>query len=434
MGRRCIYGSLVTDNYPPKITGKEVVKFSGTFQGKKARFGMLEDHLDKHTMLVGSTGCGKTTLMNTIVEQLQDSMTKNDVMIIFDSKGDFYSKFGHKSGSCVIGNSKQYYPKSARWNIFREIVADGWDDQQVVVNAQEICKDLFAERDKRTNNPFFPNAARDLLASILIFLVRTGRDDKVFRKEYFYNDKLKLVLDTSSQEVILDYLSFDPDLRSVASYIQGGGNQADGVLAEMYSIARDVLNGVFAEHGMFSIREFVRNKGGKTLFVEYDLTIGQTLTPVYRLLFDLALKEAMGRQSEEGNVYLICDEFRLIPHLQHIDDGVNFGRSLGVKVFAGLQSIEQLFEIYQESRGRNIAAGFSNLFMFHTDDPSTLKYLAERSGRNVVMDEYINLKAETDEDKREGHVVEDYDLVSMMPGDAIVKLAFSEPFCFHFDK
>lgn len=434
MKRRGIHGDVVTENNPPKLTGKEVLEFSGTFNGKKARFGMLTDHLDKHSLLIGSTGCGKTTLMNQIIDQLQQRMTDQDVMIIFDSKGDFHSKFGKRKGSVVIGNSNQYYQQSVRWNIFREIIADGWEDRQIIVNAQEICRDLFAERDKRTNNPFFPNAARDLLASLLIFLVRTGRADVPFRKEYFYNDKLKLVLDTSTPEKILEYLSFDADLQSVASYIKGGGSQADGVLSEMYSIARDVLNGVFAEHGMFSMRQFVREKGGKTLFIEYDLSIGQTLTPVYRLLFDLALKEAMGRQCEEGNVYLICDEFRLLPHLQHIDDGVNFGRSLGVKVFAGLQSIEQLFEIYQESRGRNIAAGFSNLFMFHTDDPSTLKYLTERSGRNVVMDEYINMKSIPDEKKREAYAVEDSDLIDQAPGDAIVKLAFSKPFCFHFQK
>ena len=71
---------------------------------------------------------------------------------------------------------------------------------------------------------------------------------------------------------------------------------------------------VFQVHGFFSMREFIRSKGGKVLFIEYDLSIGSVLTPIYRLLFDLALKEALGRGSaQSGNVYLICDEFKLIP-------------------------------------------------------------------------------------------------------------------------
>jgi ABC-type lipoprotein export system ATPase subunit len=44
-------------------------------------------------MLIGGTGCGKTTLFYHFVSQIKRNMTKDDIMIIFDSKGDFYSKF-----------------------------------------------------------------------------------------------------------------------------------------------------------------------------------------------------------------------------------------------------------------------------------------------------------------------------------------------------
>lgn len=435
MDRQINHGKIVTSNHPPKLSGKEVVVFQGQYGGTETRFGLTEEHLNKHSLLIGSTGCGKTTLLDKMINQIQRRMNNNDVMIIFDSKGDFYNKFGSRRGAVVLGNSDVYYHKSERWNVFKEICADGWNDRSICSNAQEICKNFFAEREKRTNNTFFPNAARDLLASLLIFVIRTGRDDTSFRKEFFYNDKFKQILNSSDTAKLLEFLSFDEDARSVASYIERNGEQANGVIAEMYSIVRDIFTGVFAEHGMFSIRDFVRKKGGKTLYVEYDLSIGQTLTPVYRLLFDLALKEALGRHKEEGNVYLILDEFRLLPHLQHIDDGVNFGRSLGVKVFAGVQNVEQLFEIYSESRGRSILAGFSNLFMFHNDDPSTLKYLTERSGRNVVIDEYIDAKMQvTDGKPRGAHTIEDWDLINLRPGEAIVSLAFGSPFIFKFEE
>ena len=377
MDKQNVHGNIVSVNHPPKRSVKDAVVLNGKHNGNSIAFGLTEEHLDKHSLLIGSTGCGKTTLLNKMIDQIQSKMTSDDVMIIFDSKGDFYSKFGKKNGAVLLGNSSQYYSSSVRWNIFKEICADGWESRSINTNAQEICKDLFAEREKRTNNPFFPNAARDLLASLLIFLIRTGESDVTFRKDFFYNDELKRILDCSDANQLLTFLSYDEDARSVSSYIEGNGEQANGVLAEMYSVIRDIFVGVFAEHGTFSIRNFVRNKGGRTLYVEYDLSIGQTLTPMYRLLFDLALKEALGRHNKEGNVYLILDEFRLLPHLQHIDDGVNFGRSLGVKVFAGIQNVEQLFETYNENRGRSILAGFSNLFMFHNDDPSTLKYLLE---------------------------------------------------------
>lgn len=76
------------------------------------------------------------------------------------------------------------------------------------------------------------------------------------------------------------------------------------------------------------------------------------MAPIYSLLIDLALKEVLGRGNQNGNVYMIFDEFKLLPYLQHIDDGVNFGRSLGLKIMAGIQSVNQMTEAYGEERGK----------------------------------------------------------------------------------
>lgn len=154
---------------------------------------------------------------------------------------------------------------------------------------------------------------------------------------------------------------------------------------------------------------------------------------MYRLLFDMALKETLGRQKNQGNVYLICDEFRLLPHLQHIDDGVNFGGSLGVKIMAGLQSIEQLYEIYGESRGKNIAAGFSSVFAFKANDITTRDYIGNLFGKNILLERYASTGTQYIEEKRIGQVVEDWDMARLQVGEAVVGLPFSKPFQFRFD-
>ncbi|MDO4355961.1 MAG: type IV secretion system DNA-binding domain-containing protein [Clostridia bacterium] len=435
VSKQNIYSRAAVDTPMPPLTGKELVVFSGKHDGRPAQFGLTEDHLNKHVLLVGSTGCGKTTTFLQLVNQLQKRMTADDVMIIFDSKGDYAKSVVTKGQRLYLANSKPYRQQSEKWNIFREILMDGKDDKQIVANAQEIGRILFQERERRTNNPFFPNAARDLLAAIIIFLIRTGyQNDVAFRQQHFNNEALEKLLSSKTGDDFVNMLSFDSDLVAVASYISGGGEQAQGVLSEMHSIVREVLTGVFAEDGSFSVRDFVRNKGGKTLFIEYDLSMGSSLAPVYRLLIDLALKEALGRSSPQGNVYLICDEFKLLPYLQHIDDGVNFGRSLGVKVIAGLQSIEQLFEVYQQSRGRNIAAGFSTIIAYHSTDPSTIEYLAKAYGHYETMEEYRKPDGQTEPYRRRESVISDWDLSHLDVGEAFVCRAFGEPFSFKFDK
>ena len=430
---RLMYGNSVAQNQPPGTTSGAKVKLTGSHAGKSSVFTLDMDALSKHTMLIGGTGCGKTTLFYHFVSQLKAGMTKDDVMIIFDSKGDFFSKFFNKSSDIVIGNSKQYASQSEHWNVYKEVLADGWDERDFVINTQEVCKSFFEERTKNTTNAFFPNAARDLLAAIIVAFIREGTNDPDVRKDFFYNDKLKEFLGMADTQMVMDLLADSPDANAVLSYVGGDNAQSQGVLSEMHSIMREILIGVFAEKGTFSMREFVRKKGNRTLFIEYDLSIGSILTPVYRLMFDLALKEALGRNKPQGNVYLICDEFKLLPHLRHIDDGVNFGRSLGVKVFAGIQSIEQLYEIYGQSRGRNIAAGFSSVYAFRSNDTATRDFVSGLFGKNIVLEKYQRLDNQMTEEKRNGQTVEDWDMNSLKVGEAIVGLPFSEPFRFHFD-
>lgn len=428
-----MFGNSVSKTSLPPKKNNAFVTLNGKFNGTTASFDLDEDTLSKHTMLIGGTGCGKTTLFFHFVDQIRRKMTSDDVMIIFDSKGDFYHRFGTDK-DLVLGNSKGFINKSVRWNIYKEVLADGIDEHSYILNIQEVCRSFFAKRLEKTTNLFFPNAASDLLGAIMTAIIRESINDHELRNKRFFNDSLKEAIDYLTPQMIIDNLSDHPDLNSVRSYIEGENDQSQGVLSEMYSVLREIFVGVFSGHGAFSIREFVRNKGKKTLFIEYDLSIGSVLTPVYSLLFDLALKEALGRSHPQGNVYLIADEFRLLPNLRHIDDGVNFGRSLGVKVFAGLQSIEQLTEVYGNSRGKNIAAGFSSVFAFHANDTATRNFVTELFGKNLILEQYLSFDDKYREEKRNGHTVEDWDMTSLAIGEAIVGLPFNQPFRFKFDE
>ena len=115
----------------------------------------------------------------------------------------------------------------------------------------------------------------------------------------------------------------------------------------------------------------------------------------------------------------------------HIDDALNFGRSLGVKVCAGLQSIDQLYDIYGEDRGKVLAAGFMNSFCFQTFDLDSRKFIMERFG-----EKYENLSLHSRSvpvsAQRQGHVVEDWDILRLDVGQAYINLVGYDPFFFHF--
>ena len=386
------------------------------------------DLLSRHIMFLGGIGTGKTNAFFQIMRQLRGSMTGEDVMIIFDTKGDFYQEF-YRPGDVVISNDETATGPSDPdyWNIFNEIELDEHMEENIV----EISKTLFHSMIEGSNQPFFPNAAKDLFSAILTHFTRN--------KETLHgdNESLRAFLDRSPTAEIREMLKQHEDLRAMVSYISDDRSpQTQGVMSELQQLSREIFLGNFKKRGTLSMRELVRAKGGRFIFIEYDLGIGNMLTPIYSLLFDMAIKEALCRKKSEGSVYFVADEFRLIPNLQHVDDAVNFGRSLGVKFMIGIQNVEQVFEVYGESRARSILSGFLTSVSFRVNDAGSKEFIKKLHGVNRKKEVYMASVQGRGivENVRDANVVEDWDITRLGIGQAIIGLPGKEPFLFQFKK
>lgn len=384
--------------------------------------------LSRHLMFLGGIGTGKTNAFFQVIRQLRSSMTTDDVMIVFDTKGDFYKEF-YRPGDVVISNDETATGPDGvdYWNIFNEIESDEHMEENII----EISKTLFHDKVEKTNQPFFPNAAKDLFSAILTHFTR-NKDSMQSN-----NQELRAFLDRSPTKEIRELLDRYDDMRAMISYIsQDNSPQTQGVMSELQQLTREIFLGNFKKKGTLSMRSLVRAKGGRIIFIEYDLGIGNMLTPIYSLLFDMAIKEALCRKKSEGNVYFIADEFRLIPNLQHVDDAVNFGRSLGVKFMIGIQNVDQVFEVYGESRARSILSGFLTSVAFRVNDAASREYIEGLHGVNRKKEVYMASVQGRGiiENVRDAKVVEDWDVTRLRIGQAIIGLPGMPPFLFQFKR
>ena len=422
-------GNCLYDGPIPYEVNNPKCAFLGTNSSNANVTVPLDDELlSRHLMFLGGIGTGKTNAFNQIISQLRRNMTPNDVMIIFDTKGDFYRAF-YKPGDVVISNDNTATgPIGADyWNIFNEIE----NDEHMEENIVEISKALFHQKLEKTNQPFFPNAAKDLFAAVLTHFTRnkgTISGD---------NQTLRAFLDSSPTAELREMLDGYNDMKAMISYIADDRSpQTQGVMSELQQLSRELFLGNFKKKGTLSMRNLVRVKGGRCIFVEYDIGIGAMLSPIYSLLFDLAIKEALCRTKSEGNVYFIADEFRLIPNLQHVDDAVNFGRSLGVKFMIGIQNVEQVYECYGEQRARSIMSGFLTSVAFRVNDATSKNYIKDLHGKNRKMDIYMSAVQTrgVTEEIREAYVVEDWDISNLGLGEAIIGLPGQPPFLFRYKR
>ena len=105
--------------------------------------------LSRHMVLLGGIGTGKTNTFNQLISQLRNTMTQEDIMIIFDTKGDFYNTF-YRPGDIVISNDHSATGPNGvdYWNIFNEIEHDDHMEENIV----EIAKSLFHQKLEKTNH------------------------------------------------------------------------------------------------------------------------------------------------------------------------------------------------------------------------------------------------------------------------------------------
>lgn len=397
--------------------------------GEPMRIPVGEQMLSRHLLLLGGIGTGKSNAFNFLIRNVRSSLTDRDVVIIFDTKGDFYREF-YQPGDVVISNDSRADGGSGPdyWNLFGEVSID----DRVEENILEIAKSFFSEKLAHTTQPFFPNAAKDLFSALLLHMVRS--DQFAASRN---NQALRTLFDTFSVPAMKRILQSHQDLKAMTSYIEDEkSGQTLGVVAELQQMVREIFVGNFRKKGGLSMRQLVRQKGGRVIFVEYDLGIGAMLTPVYRLLIDLAVKEALCRTSNEGSVYFFIDEFRLLPHLEHIDDGVNFGRSLGAKFFVGIQNIDQIAAAYGQNLARSILSGFGTTLAFRVNDAGSREYIKGLFGRNIKLQTYLSAiqNRGVSEQIREGFVVEDEDITNLPVGQAIIGAPGCQPFRFQFKR
>ena len=442
---RALFGHNIRDNPVPEETADRrrgpFAVFQDPVSGKV--IGLNKESLSLGCLAVAAPGGGKTNLFDMILSRLVTDMDNQDVIIIFDTKGDYLAEFGSRipeEERVVIGSGWEYRKITSYHNIFAEIMPRGVDGKLVYtpdsdVDALEIAELFFQQMHSETQ-PVFPAMAEQIVAGIIIYFMRRyWREDqsRLNNQEliHFFQSRTTEELKAVFEE---DYME---DYKSCISYISGKGTQTQGVNSYIGAILRKMFIGPFAMADPareFSMMHILTGRKRTVVFIEYDLKRGNALAPMYGILIDQALKNALGgRGDTRKNVYLLLDEWALLPKLKYAADSLSFGRSQGVKVMAGIQNISAIEDLYGEAGARNILAGFQNIFAFRITDYHTRRFLVERLGENY---QNISFSAQNESANIQytGHTLEEWDLMELKLGQAAVVLAGEAPFLFRFPR
>lgn len=282
MYTKTILGQSIEDTPVPVWTADRSRNPFVAFQNPKTQkiFGINKDMLAYGLIAIGALGTGKTNFLNMTLDRMLATMQPTDIIIIFDTKGDYLETFGSRipdSDKIVIGNGEAYRRVTFYHNIFAEVMPRGKDGKLVYTpesdeDALNLCEQLFQSMNSETQ-PIFPTMAEQVVAAVMVYFMRTyWRKDqsKLNNKEFinFFthstNDDLKKVFE-------LEYMS---DQHSCIDYISGKENQTQGVNSYIGSVLKKMFVEPFAQADPareFSMRDIIYSGKKKVVFIEYDL-------------------------------------------------------------------------------------------------------------------------------------------------------------------
>lgn len=390
---------------------------------------------DLSAAFIGCPGCGKTTQILKIVDQLEKN--KNAVTVILDIKKEYVQKC-FKPGDVVLslydiaGIPKE---NQVKWSLMKEAFLDTHPEAVL----KEIAGMMFKDAIEHSENKAFPKAAMLVFYGQLVHIFKSCNGKLPFTSE------LIRWIETVSDATIEANVKKYAELFAVSDLVSAKPNITSyGVRMELKTVLLDTFqigSNFCDDNSKFSIRQFMHEGQGHKLFLVFDIENRKSSESIVRLLLDLALKEPLsGDNVNDGDMkryYFVLDEYAYLPcGLEYMDFAKDMGRSKGVRIFSGFQTFSQLKKLYNGKNevAMNDLAGYGDVVVFKPHDAATREMVESRSGTEMAEITTIDLLCNVHTECREVPVVMPEVLNNLRRGEAVILPNEGHPFWFKFDK
>jgi len=291
----------------------------------------------EHMLLVGGTGAGKTTVMETIMD---GAIARGDRLLALDIKGDVTARFPSED-FCLLSLDDV---RSHRWLLGLDIVT------------REDAAELATEIIRETSDPSWSGGARQVLTAILVRLqMEAGKRGKVWSWR-----QLDHILSKPVAELFAFLKESDPVAAALIDVEQDETRRQ--AMSFYYVLAANAarMSGAFAAMGAasggkavgdgVSIRRWASGKGSASLILRQSRRQPELSAAMCRIVLKIVADQAGSSASADGTAppatWLFLDELPQIGRTPAVPRLAAIGRSLGVRIVAAIQSPAQIKEIY----------------------------------------------------------------------------------------
>lgn len=379
-----------------------------TYIGLSKKIGAHRFHLGKiplpiknettHVFIVGIIGKGKTLLMRKV---LRKAIADNQKGLILDVKGDWIPDC-YRPDVDLIFNPLD--ARGIKWTIFNDI-----NDPIAIRN---FCAWIIPVTNQKS--PFFEEAARFILESIMLRCIKTG---------VMTNSEIRRIASLGPFEMS----------QELEGYGRGGelvGEKGNRDVLATFQRAMAFID--FLEDGDFSVKEFVNDEANRFIFLSNTSKTAEAFKPLLTAFVDVFASYCLSLPDDsKRRIYLFLDEFGLLGKIDKVKDMVLLGRSKGISLWAATQDLNQIAHIYSQDEMLSLINSFPNFAVFAVNEPKGAKFWSEKFGQQDFFEisETVGMGPHANRDglninkqRKTDFIVKDSELQNLVDLELFVKL------------
>ena len=317
-----------------------------------------------HTMMIGTTGTGKTTQMRDMISQVRKH---RDRAVVFDLTGAFVEAFYNPETDIILNPMDKRCPT---WTLFDEASSHA-DFTNIAAAILPV--------DGGASEPFWILAARTLFVETCIKLVKDGQATNQALASRLMMADLKTI------HKMLENTVADPLTAPEAA------RMAESIRA-VFNTNAQALRFLPVDNERFAITEWIRdddNPGG-ILFItssHNELTLNRSLLTLW---MNIAVHTLMRLpRTRNLRTWFFFDEVHALHRLPAIEEGLTTARGFGGAFVLGIHSFAKLSETYGREGAVHLNSLARTKLILATADRETAEHCSNFIGQREVrmMDE-----------------------------------------------
>ncbi len=406
-----------------------------------------------HTLVIGTTGSGKTTtFVNPMIQILAETKTKPS-MFISDPKGelyaDHYQALIDKGYEVKVIDLRNPY-NSTRWNPLEraylyyqrmlhledEVIVDEENgcyifegikyykveekDSSIQVKKQQLYDVVYEDLHDITtvlcpitnkNEPMWESGAKNFILSIALAMLEDSENPDIgLTKEKFnFYSITKVATKTDNDcEELINYFNNRSPLSKAVSLSKQVMDASDKTRSSYLSTTFDKL-AMFSDLSLCSLTSENEIEFGSmgekpiALFLQIP-DEKETRHTLASMVILQAYKELVYKANSFDSlslpkpVYFILDEFGNLPKVHKLEQMITVGRSRNIWMNLIVQSYAQLSKVYEDKSADIIKSNCNIQVFIGTTDYKTIEEFSKRCGNFSMMQRSVGFNSSKGED------------------------------------